>query len=269
MKEPYYKDERATIFNADSLAVLAQLPDHSVDAVITDPPYSSGGVFSTQRKVSTATKYVSSNAINQNVNFTGDTRDQRSYQYWCALWMSECLRIVKPGGFFITFTDWRQYAATADAIQAGGWLWRGTVTWTKSPATVRPQKGRFTQPCEFALWATNGDRPIDYKSDDPSVSGWLAVDAPRGDARQHQTQKPVDLIRHLMKPLAPGSVVLDPFAGSGTTGVAAMLEGHDVILCEMIPHYADICVERVRTAQMKAEPASGNQHAFDLIGLES
>ena len=46
--------------------------------------------------------------------------NQRSYQYWCALWLAECLRVTKPGGILCQFTDWRQLPATSDAIQAGG-----------------------------------------------------------------------------------------------------------------------------------------------------
>ena len=52
-------------------------------------------------------------------DFTGDDRDQRAYGYWCALWLAECLRVTKPGGACLMFTDWRQLPATRDAIQAG------------------------------------------------------------------------------------------------------------------------------------------------------
>lgn len=263
MTSPYYQDDQVTVYHGEALRVLADLPTHSVDAVICDPPYSSGGALSSQRKASTASKYVSSDTKSVAPDFVGDVRDQRAYQYWATLWISECVRALKPSGFFIAFTDWRQYAATADAIQAGGITWRGTFTWLKPAHRTRPMKGRFSQPCEYALWGTNGDRPIDMRGDDPSVFGWFEAAAPYGDARVHQTQKPVDLMRHLMGPLKPGSVILDPFAGSGTTGVAAIHEGHRAILCEMVPEYAQVCVERVQAARLASEPV-GDQQTLDL-----
>ena len=87
---------------------------------------------------------------------------------------------------------------------------------------------------------------MDYSSADPSVPGVFECMAPHSKARQHQTEKPVELLRHLMKPLSADSVILDPFAGSGSTGEAALLEGHRVVLCEASPDYASIAAERVR-----------------------
>jgi len=83
----------------DALAVLRDLPTGSVDALITDPPYSSGGMLRGDRTMSTVAKYVQSDSASRFMaDFSGDTRDQRAYGYWLALWLTECLRIVKPGG---------------------------------------------------------------------------------------------------------------------------------------------------------------------------
>ena len=245
MTDPYYRDDWVTLYHGDALAILAGLPDASVDGIITDPPYSSGGATQTARKASTGTKYEATGRLTKTPDFVGDARDQRSYQYWSALWMSECLRIAKPGALFMAFTDWRQYAATADALQGGGWTWRGTLTWVKPAHTARPQKGRFSQPCEYVLWGTKGAREIDPHGDAATPQGWYEAIAPRGAARVHTTEKPVDLMRHLCKPLDPGSVILDPFAGSGTTGVAAKSAGHRFIGVEATSHYCEIAARRL------------------------
>ena len=57
MPKPYYQDDWVTLYHGDALAILAGLPDASVDGIITDPPYSSGGATQTARKASTGTKY--------------------------------------------------------------------------------------------------------------------------------------------------------------------------------------------------------------------
>lgn len=243
--EPFYADELATLYHGDALAVLAQLPDGSVDAVITDPPYSSGGTTQSARKASTKAKYESSDNLHKTPDFVGDARDQRAYQYWSALWLSEAIRIAKPGALLMAFTDWRQYAATADAIQAGGWTWRGTFTWVKPPSANRPQKGRFSQACEYVLWGTNGARAINHRSDDPAPFGWWEGRAPRGAERVHVTEKPLGLMHRLLEPLAPNSVILDPFAGSGTTGVAAKAAGHRFVGIEQTAHYCEIAAHRL------------------------
>src|SRR4051794_29809854 len=93
----------------DCLEVLRTLPDASVDAIVTDPPYSSGGQFRGDRMGSTIDKYVGSDQkAFSRPEFAGDNRDQRAYGYWSALWLSECLRIAKPGAVIALFTDWRQ-----------------------------------------------------------------------------------------------------------------------------------------------------------------
>lgn len=162
MTTPYYQDDKATLYAGEALAALVELESGSVDALVTDPPYSSGGMTRSDRAGGTGSKYVSSDSANQGLpDFAGDGRDQRAYAYWCALWLSECLRVVKPGGLAMLFTDWRQLPATTDALQAGGWVWRGVVPWYKPGA--RPMPGRFTAACEYVVWGSNGPLPVSFE----------------------------------------------------------------------------------------------------------
>ena len=92
----------------DALAVLRTLPDELVDAVITDPPYSSGGLHRAARMAKTSKKYVDSRTATARPEFLGDNRDQRSFLAWCTLWLAECWRVSKVGAPICVFTDWRQ-----------------------------------------------------------------------------------------------------------------------------------------------------------------
>lgn len=259
---PHYQDDDATLYRGDALAVLAELPTASVDALITDPPYSSGGMVRSDRMGSTTDKYVQSDSGNRALaEFTGDNRDQRSYAYWCALWLSEALRVVKPGGVALLFTDWRQLPATSDALQAGGWVWRGIVPWYKPVA--RPQAGRFTSSCEYVVWGSKGPMPVDYTPGVKTLPGFYQASPPR--EREHQTQKPLDVMRSLVRIAEDGGTILDLFAGSGTTGVAAVLEGYRFIGAEMTDHYADVAAERLRTVE-RGYKDDGEQAALDLGG---
>lgn len=258
---PYYEDESVTLYHGDALRVLDQLPSASVAAIITDPPYSSGGQFRGDRLMDVKTKYVQNDSVSGHAltEFGGDSRDQRSYAYWCSLWLSEALRVTEPGGLLMQFTDWRQLPSTTDAIQAGGWVWRGIVPWYKP--TARPQSGRFTASCEYVAWATAGPRAIDY--DDPTFEGFYQASPPR--ERDHITQKPLDVMRKLVQIVPAGGVILDPFMGSGTTGVAAVLEGRRFVGIEQVEHFADIARQRITTSINGYRPA-GDQMVLGVDG---
>ncbi|NCC97750.1 MAG: site-specific DNA-methyltransferase, partial [Synergistales bacterium] len=111
---------------------MKEIPSGTIDAVITDPPYCSGGSSSASRQVDPAHKYVQSGTKIVRPSFGGDLRDQRSWGYWCTLWIGECLRAMKEGGYFLMFTDWRQLPQATDALQAGGVVWRGIIAWDKT-----------------------------------------------------------------------------------------------------------------------------------------
>ncbi|MEO6810977.1 MAG: DNA methyltransferase, partial [Isosphaeraceae bacterium] len=144
------------LYLGDCLDVMRGLPDASVDAVVTDPPYSSGGFTRADRMSGTDTKYVRSNTATIRPNFSGDTRDQRSWLAWCSIWLAECRRIVKPGGYALVFTDWRQLPTLTDAFQCGGFQWRGLIAWDKTNGARAPHTGYFRHQCEYIVWGSNG-----------------------------------------------------------------------------------------------------------------
>ena len=261
--EPCYADDLATLYQGESLAVLADLPTESVGAVIADPPYSSGGAMRSDRTTSTGSKYTQTGTVRELADFSGDNRDGRAFGYWSALWLSEALRATVPGGICAVFTDWRQLPTTTDALQAGGWVWRGIIPWHKPNG--RMVRGQFANPCEYVVWGTNGARdPLSLAEWSPkeALPGFYTYNSPR--ERDHQTQKPVELMRDLIKITPPGSVVLDPFMGSGTTGVAAMIEGRRFIGCEMTEHFARVAERRIREAQGQAMDR-GDQMSMELV----
>lgn len=249
------------VTQGEALAFMRGLPDASVDALICDPPYSSGGQFRGDRAQSTTTKYVTSGAKNKGTGFTGDNRDQRSFFAWCTLWLSEALRVCKDGAPFVVFTDWRQYPVLSDAVQAGGWIWRGAVSWDKTEGCARPVLGRFRsqtehalwgnklpefeEQAEYALWGSNGPMPTTRNA--PVLPGAYRVAIPSSE-RHHQTPKPEALLRQIVRICEPGGVILDPFMGSGSCGVAAISEGYRYLGCDLSAEFAAISKERMREA---------------------
>lgn len=237
----------------DALAWLQLLPSRSADALITDPPYSSGGAFRADRAQSTGTKYgrggsggKNGGAVRDAPDFTGDSRDQRSFAFWMTLWLTEAHRVVKPGGpvCLCLFTDWRQLPLMTDVLQAGGWTWRGIAVWDKKNG--RPRAGRFRQDTEFVVWGSHGAMPVDYAA--PVLPGVFRASPPRGADRHHQTSKPIEVMREVVRICPAGGLIIDPFTGGGATGVAAVMEGRRFAGSEMLPVYAEIARARIASA---------------------
>jgi site-specific DNA-methyltransferase (adenine-specific) len=237
----------ATLYCGDALEVLQGLPAGIAQAVITDPPYSSGGQFRGDRALDTKTKYLGTSSSNHEKthNFGGDTRDQRGFHFWAALWSSAALRASEPGAPALFFTDWRQLPVSTDYLQAGGWIWRGIVPWVKT--SPRPQMGRFSAAAEYVVWGSNGAMPADRGVG--CLPGFYEYRSPA--EREHVTQKPIELMAGMVEICPAGGLVLDPFMGAGTTGVAAVQAGRRFIGCEHSPEYFDIACRRIEEATLQ------------------
>ncbi len=247
-----------TIHLGNCLEWLKTVPDGVADAVITDPPYSSGGQYRGDRMQDTNKKYQQTGFEHLYASFDGDNRDQRSFAYWCALWLSEAMRCTKPGGIVCCFTDWRQLPSVTDAVQAGGWIWRGLWVWDKTEA-VRPFLGRFRAQCEYVVWGSRGGRPP--REDIGTLPGVCRAGV-NSRGKLHTAGKPLEVMKELVRIVPSGGVVLDPFAGSGTTLLAAKVTGRQYLGCELNPEYHRIASERLAASYAEMDKAGGGATLF-------
>ncbi len=229
------------IIHGDALQVLRTFGAGMFDGVITDPPYSSGGVTISEKQKPTSEKYTNTKGKCPFPDFEGDAKDQRSWTSWMAEWMTLARLRCKLGAPICVFSDWRQLPSLTDAMQWAGWQWRGVLSWDKGNA--RPQRGRFRQQCEYIAWGSNGPLPIDRPV--PVLPGAFRYAVPSASQRIHQTEKPVQLLREIVKICEPGGTILDPFAGSGSTLEAAHMEGYSAIGIEMVAAIAEAGRRRI------------------------
>lgn len=231
-----------TIVCGESYNWLRSLPDGHADGLVTDPPYSSGGAYRGDRTIGTEAKYLHNSG---DPDFEGDNRDQRGFLAWATLWLIEGHRVLKSGSPVVLFTDWRQLPTMTDALQAGGFVWRGIAPWDKTEA-ARPAKGRFRSQCEYMVWGSKGamspDRGVEC------LPGLVRQMAPPTAERHHQTQKPPQVMDLAVRIVAPGGLILDPFMGSGSTGVAALEAGYQFAGCEVSAHYHEVAHARLEAA---------------------
>jgi len=250
---------RWEIRQGEALALLQSLPDASVDALVTDPPYSSGGQFRGDRMQETSAKYTGTDTMIVRPEFAGDNRDQRAYAYWTVLWLSECARVLKPGAPVALFADWRQLPVTTDALQGGGLVWRGVAVWDKTEG-ARPTMGGFRSQCEYLVWGTNGPRDAEGIEAVGCLPGVFRHSVKQAD-KHHITGKPTALMRDVVRICPPGGLVLDPFAGSGSTLVAALAEGRRGLGFERTEAYAAIARARCEAAESNREYSAPGEQA--------
>jgi site-specific DNA-methyltransferase (adenine-specific) len=226
----------ATLYCGDALDILPQL-EPGFNGLITDPPYSSGGIFASGRQAPPDGKY----GIPGHLNFSGDNRDARSWSHWSMVWLGQAARLVEPGGYVMLFTDWRQLPATTDVIQGGGVIWRGIVPWDKTLSSRAPHKGYFRHQCEYIVWGSIG--PIAKCTHGGPWPGLLTQRVIPAE-KLHMTGKPVQLMDALIQPLAEPRV-LDPFMGSASTAIPVLRRGGHFTGIEMDLRVFDVACERL------------------------
>lgn len=182
---------------------------------------------------------------------------------WAGLWLAECFRLTRPGGVLLSFIDWRMLPTLTDAVQVAGWTWQGIVVWDKTRG-CRPQRGRFRSQAEFVVWASRG--PLDTRAHPVVLDGVFPVH-PSPQEKLHQVGKPEALMDALVQIAMPCGIVLDPFMGSGTTGISALRSGRRFVGVEMSPGYFDLAAQRLKSRNV-GDPRV-RQDASAMAGTDS
>lgn len=243
--EPYFERPGARLYQGDALQVIPALAGETFAAVIADPPYCSGGATPAERARDPREKYCHNGHDCGRPSFAGDARDQRSYAWWCTAWLSLCREAAARSAYCLVFSDWRQLPTVTDAVQAAGWIWRGVIVWDKGRGARAPHKGFFRHQCEYLTWGTNG--PVPHATHGGPFDGCYSITVKKSD-KHHMTGKPTALLEQLVQIVPPGAPVLDPFAGSGTTGVACLRQSRRFVGIEQSAAYSEIAARRLREA---------------------
>lgn len=216
-----------TLYHGACLEVMRTLPDGSVDAVVTDPPY-----------FMPATHYQS------RVKYQRKFADLKVLDHGWGMICDELARVQKQGGHTLVFCNADSYPAFYSAMYGRGDK-LVCLVWDKD----RPGLGRvWRHQHELIIAARNSGA---YEPHD----GRLRADVLRYKAtlsaeRDHPVQQPTAMLSDLIQACTPvGGVVLDPFMGSGTTGEAAQQAGREFIGIELDEQYYAIAERRIAAAQ--------------------
>lgn len=223
---PYYADDAITLYHGDCRELLAEMPDRSVDAVITDPPYSEH----THRN---ATTNAETGAFHRAVTFEAIDRPT----LWAVL--ADCGRVTRR--WVIATLDYRHAFDMHDDPPSGLRLLRVGV-WTKPNPTPQLSGDRPGQGWEAIAFLHVDDTKPRWNGGGRS-SVWHH---PTSKGEGHPTAKPLGMVGDWVRLFTdPGDTVLDPFAGSGTTLRAAVDNGRKAIGCELDERYCELIVKRM------------------------
>jgi site-specific DNA-methyltransferase (adenine-specific) len=220
------------IIRGDCRVVLCQLPSESADLVLTDPPY--GVAYRPSR--------TARNPQHPWRRIIGDDRfDTELYRDWLA----EAYRILRRNRHFYCFASDTHLGVVRQLVAEAGFRLKRTAFWVKPTWTLGDCRGDYGHMTECIVFAHKGRRELAP----PRHGNLLHFDRVRPRHMSHPTQKPIPLLRYLIaKSAPPEGVVLDPFAGSGSTGKAAQIEGRSSIQVEVDPTYVAAARRRLKTA---------------------
>ncbi len=253
--KPYFKDGDFVLYNDDCLKILAQLPENSVDMVFADPPYllSNGGFTVHAGKMVSVHKgdWDKSNGLKEDFEFH-------------LKWIQAVRRVLKPSGTLWVSGTYHSIYQCGFALQVAGFHVLNDIAWFKPNASPNLSCRFFTASHETLIWARKDKKAKHIFNYDQMKNGTWPEDALKKPGLQmrsvwsmgtpkpaekvhgkHPTQKPIDLLKRVvLSSTNKGDVILDPFTGSSTTGIAAAMGGRKFIGIDMERKFLDLSIKR-------------------------
>ena len=256
--KPYFEDTDFVLYHGDCLNILSQLPASSIDMIFADPPYNlSNNGFSLH-----AGKRVS---VNKGVwDKSRGFKDDYDFHY---KWLEACKRVLKPEGSLWLSGTYHSIYQCGHALQALGYHILNDVAWFKPNGSPNLSCRYFTASHETLIWARkdknakhffnyglmkNGDWSEDFiKKPNLQMRSVWAIHPPKKSEKKfgkHPTQKPIELLKRvILASTKPNAVILDPFTGSSTTGIASEIIGkRKFIGIDTKREFLDISIKRFK-----------------------
>lgn len=250
MKKPY------RLYNGDCFEILKNIPENTFDMIFADPPYllSNGGITCHSGKMVSVNKgtWDKSNGIFEDFNFHKN-------------WLEICKRLLKPNGTLWVSGTYHSIYTCGFAMLTLNYHILNDIAWFKPNASPNLSCKYFTASHESLIWARkdkkakhyfnydamkNGDFPKDFiKKPNTQMRSVWAISTPQASEKyygKHPTQKPLALLERIINASTqPGALILDPFMGSGTTGVAAIKLNRKFVGIEIEASYVELAEKRI------------------------
>ncbi len=232
-----YSNGRITIYNRDAYEIVEEFRNNDIifNHIITDPPYniSKDNNFHTMNS-----------AKRQGVNF-GDW----DKEFDLFSWIEPYTKLLDANGSIIIFCSFRYISHIVDELERCNMVVKDVIKWIKTNPMPRNTNRRYVQDTEFAVWAVNSKAKwvFNKKNNTPYLRAQFETPTVSGKERtSHPTQKSLRLMEEIISiHTNPDDIIIDPFMGSGTTGVAAKSLSRKFIGVELEPDYFKIAKKRL------------------------
>lgn len=246
---PHYqtRNKDFSLFHNDCMQVLPQFKDNSLDAIFADPPYflSNGGISCQSGKMVCVDKG----------DWDKGGTPEHIYEF-NKQWLSHCRSKLKPNGTIWISGTFHNIFSVANCLTELGYKILNAITWQKTNPAPNLSCKYFVHSTELIIWARkeqkvshffnyglmrhlNGGKQMTDVWRLPTIAPW------EKSCGKHPTQKPLALLSRIVLASTPDhGIILDPFAGSSTTGIAANLLGRRFVGIEKEKEYVDMSVMR-------------------------
>lgn len=255
----YYEDKNNKLYCGDTVKILKKLEEKSIDMIFADPPYflSNDGITCSNGKMVSVNK----GKWDKSKGFTEDVKFHKK-------WLKECDRILKDNGTVWISGTYHCIHQITYILLSMGYTIINEVTWYKPNATPNLGCRCLTASHETLVWAKktkkakhtfNYDLAKELNSGKQMRSLWEIATTPKSEKKygNHPTQKPLKLMERIIRIASnPGDLILDPFCGSSTTGVAANKYNRKYIGIDLSQEYLDLSIRRLKSlneGQMQLE----------------
>lgn len=221
--------EQSAILNGDAFELIKQVPDSSINLILTDPPYniSKPNNFSTMKIKPTNLHFG-----DWDVGF-----DQTG-------WLPDAVRVMKPGGSIVIWNSFENMGVLAEALSALGLSVKRQLLCLRTNPMPRNRDRLFVSAIQNAIWAVKpGKWTFNRRPSKPFETGIFYYPTQKG---RHPTKKPTGMFEEIIAILSnEGDWVLDPFCGIGTTAVASKKLSRNYICFELDKGFYDIAIEDI------------------------
>lgn len=244
--EQYYNDNGFLLYHGDTVEILESL-DRKVDMIFADPPYFLSKGFTMRAKgcVKCFDKGIWDKA-----------RPLEEINQFNMSWLSKCRNILKDNGTIWVSGTYHNISSVSNCLMELGYKILNIIVWNKPDAPLTLSDSHFNFSAEYIIWARkykdkrhfynielmkyiNGGKRMSDVWNIPTTGLWEKT------CGKHPTQKPLRLMyRIIMSSTQSGETILDPFAGSCTTGIAANLLGRTFIGIDQDARYLDLGIKR-------------------------
>lgn len=278
-QKPYFSEDDFVLYHGDSLKILNELPENSIDMIFADPPYnlSNGGFTCHAGKAVSVNKgkWDESKGLDKDFDFH-------------LKWITACRKILKPHGTIWISGTYHSIYQCGYALQSTGYHILNDISWFKPNAAPNLSCRYFTASHETLLWARKEKKakhifnynemrnwentykiftnctehrphkfiPVETinKKGKQMRSVWAILTPPKEEKifKKHPTQKPLELLKRIVSASTKkGDIILDPFTGSSTTGLAATIYGRKFMGVDTEKEYLELSKKRFKELNKK------------------